>query len=231
MVYRQISQDIKERALWLLEHDHIPEDVAYLLGVSQRSIQRWERNVDIYGSVIPPHNPLQGRPPLLDTEAKEDIIALSIESPELFLDEIQDWLAVAHSVAISRSQLHQIIRDCSITYKLLRRAASERDEEARSRWRLDYQEQYSASQLLFVDESSKDDRTIYRHYGRSVAGERATIPANFVRGERYSLVAALGLEGYAAARVVPGSLDGDEFFDFIVNDVVCVSVESRSLPV
>ncbi|THU92536.1 hypothetical protein K435DRAFT_592130, partial [Dendrothele bispora CBS 962.96] len=36
---------------------------------------------------------------------------------------------------------------------------------------------------------------------------------------RYSLVAALGIEGYSAARVVPGSVDSDEFFDFIVTDL------------
>ncbi|THV04577.1 hypothetical protein K435DRAFT_573727, partial [Dendrothele bispora CBS 962.96] len=37
---------------------------------------------------------------------------------------------------------------------------------------------------------------------------------------RYSLVAALGIDGYAAARVVPGSVDGEEFFDFVVSEVI-----------
>ncbi|THU77295.1 hypothetical protein K435DRAFT_620341, partial [Dendrothele bispora CBS 962.96] len=36
---------------------------------------------------------------------------------------------------------------------------------------------------------------------------------------RWSMVAALGVEGYSAVRVVPGSVDGDEFFDFIVADL------------
>ena len=47
---------------------------------------------------------------------------------------------------------------------------------------------FTASQMVFVDETSKDERTVYRHYGRSVIGTRATIRANFVRGERYSMV-------------------------------------------
>jgi hypothetical protein len=75
--------------------------------------------------------------------------------------------------------------------------------------------------MVFVDKTSKDDRTIYRHYRCSVVGTHATISANFVRGERYSLVAALSLDGYEAVRAVPGSVDGEEFLDFIVNDVVC----------
>ncbi|KAJ3964498.1 hypothetical protein EV361DRAFT_759430, partial [Lentinula raphanica] len=59
----------------------------------------------------------------------------------------------------------------------------------------------------FVDETSKDDRTIYRHYGRAVSGQRATISANFVRGDRYSIVAAMSTEGYEAVQVVPGSVN------------------------
>ncbi len=52
MVYRRISQDLKERALWLLGHDYIPEDVAEILGVSERSLARWKANELNYGSVM-----------------------------------------------------------------------------------------------------------------------------------------------------------------------------------
>lgn len=34
MVFQCISQDVKECALWLLEHNYIPENVAGILGVS-----------------------------------------------------------------------------------------------------------------------------------------------------------------------------------------------------
>ena len=34
------------------------------------------------------------------------------------------------------------------------------------------------------------------------------------------MVAALSLDGYESVHVVPGSVDGEEFLDFIVNDVV-----------
>ncbi|KAK0224842.1 hypothetical protein EDD85DRAFT_981010 [Armillaria nabsnona] len=149
MVYRHISKDIKEHTLWLLEHDFIPSEVAHLLGVSQHSMQRWQNNVALHGS---------------------DLVSLCSESPELFLSEIQEWIAVAHDHAISKSQLHQILKDCGVTYKLMHHAASERDEERRMAWKEAYMLQYAASQCLWIDKSSKDDRTIYRHYGRAVAG-------------------------------------------------------------
>ncbi len=53
-----------------------------------------------------------------------------------------------------------------------------------------------------------------------MAGERAEMDAPFVRGEQYSLVAAMNTKGYVATRVVPGSLDSYEFFNFIMEEVV-----------
>jgi hypothetical protein len=63
---------------------------------------------------------------------------------------------------------------------------------------------------------------IYYHYGYAPAGHRATIHANFVRGECYSMVAALSIDRYKAMVVVLESVDGESFYNFIVDDVVSV---------
>lgn len=34
------------------------------------------------------------------------------------------------------------------------------------------------------------------------------------------MVAAMSIDGYIACHVVPGSVNGDEFFNFVVNEVV-----------
>jgi transposase len=220
MVYKHISKDLKERALWLLEYNYIPADVSDIFGVSERSLQRWKANQAQYGSVVPPALAVRGRPRILNADMTHDLFTLLEEGPELFLDEIQEWLALAYDTGISRTALHENIRDAGLTYKLLRKAAAERDEDAREEWMAEMGLHFVARQLVMVDETSKDDRTIYRHYGRAPASHRATIQANFVRGERYSMVAAMSLDGYEALSVVPGSVDGEAFFDFIVNDVV-----------
>jgi hypothetical protein len=163
---------------------------------------------------------MQCPPRILNGDMTHDLYTLLEEAPEMYLSEIQDWIALTYEVHISRAALHQNIRNTGITFKLLRRAAAERDEDFRQEWKQDINEHFTASQMIFIDETSKDDQTIYQHYGRTIAGNRATISANFVRGERYSMVAALSLDGYEAVRVVPGSVDGEEFLDFIVNDVV-----------
>lgn len=220
MPFRHISQDIKERALWLRANDYITDDICEILGISERSIQRWQNNLDNHGSVIPPANPLHGRPRTLNADQRHDVFTMLDDSPELFLDEIQDWIAVSHDALLSKTALHCLIRDAGVTHKMLRKAASERDEEARDVFKTFIREHLTADMVVTADETSKDDRTIFRRFGRAPRGERANSSTDFVRGERYSIVAAISVDGYVATRVVPGSVDGDEFFDFIVQEVV-----------
>ncbi len=53
-----------------------------------------------------------------------------------------------------------------------------------------------------------------------MAEKWAEMDALFVHGEQYSLVAAINTKSYVGTRVVPGSLDSHEFFDFIMEEVV-----------
>lgn len=147
------------------------------------------------------------------------IIHLIDDAPDLYLDEIQDWIAIHQEMHIGRSALDNLIRDAGISLKLARKCASERDEVAREEFRTHVRENFVAEMIVTADESSKDDRTIFRRYARAPKGQRATIDADFVRGDRYSIVAAISVDGYVGTRIVSGSLDSAEFFDFIVEDV------------
>jgi hypothetical protein len=102
----------------------------------------------------------------------------------------------------------------------MRRAAAERDHELRANWILNT---YTAEQMVILNESSKDNRTLIRKYGRASSGDDPVLTVSLDRGTRYSVLPALTLDGYIAARAVEGSIDGEEFFDFIVDDLVCRS--------
>jgi len=109
-----------------------------------------------------------------------DLYTLLEEAPEMYLSEIQDWIALLHKVHISKTALHENIRDAGITFKLLRKAVAEHNEDYWLEWKEDVNTHFIASQMVFIDETSKDNWTIYHHYGRSVVGRRAMIAANFV---------------------------------------------------
>jgi len=93
MVYRKISADMKQRALQLLDEGLEQSEVADVLGVSSKSIDRWYDNYETQGRVDPP-SVLRGRRRLLNQEAVSDLRELLEESPELYLDEISEWLAL-----------------------------------------------------------------------------------------------------------------------------------------
>jgi len=96
MVFRHISKDLKERALWLIAHEYAPDDICKFFDISQRSIARWRHNDHVHGSVIPPPNPMQSRPCLLNADMMHDLYMLLEEAPEMYLSEIQDWMALTH---------------------------------------------------------------------------------------------------------------------------------------
>jgi len=219
MVYRNISPGIKQRALQLLSDGWDMEDIVDALGVSPKSVDRWLDKYETHGRVDPP-SVLRGRRRALNPAILEELQQLIRECPSLFLDEISEWLAIYHDQPIHTSQLHRTLHDIGLTYKRLRKVAAERDEEARNAWLHEVMATYSAVELVFLDESSKDDRTLIRHYGRAASGETPVEVVSFDRGERYSILPALTLDGYIAIRVVPDSVDGAELYDFVLNDVL-----------
>jgi transposase len=219
MVYRRISPDMKQRSLQLIDEGWEMEDIANVLGVASKSIKRWTDNYDMHGRVDPP-SVLRGRPRILNSEAISDLHELIRETPTLFLDEIGEWLALYHDQPISTTALHDNLRELGLTHKILRKAAAERDDQARAEWLIHITSNYTARQMVVLDESSKDGRTILRKYGRALSGQDPFLELSFDRGIRYSILPALTLDGYIAVRVVEGSIDGAEFYDFVVNDVV-----------
>jgi len=219
MVYRPISADMKRRALQLLDEGWEMQQIADLLGISSKSIHRWQDNYETHGLVNPPSY-LRGRRRILSSDVVDDLHDLMLESPELYLDEIGIWLALYHDVQISTTALHDNLRELGLTHKLMRRAAAERDHELRANWMYDFLATYTAEQMVVLDESSKDNRTLIRRYGRALCGDDPVLTVSLDRGVRYSILPALTLDGYLAVRAVEGSIDGEEFFDFVVNDLV-----------
>ena len=150
----------------------------------------------------------------------DDIQQLLQEDPSLLLDKIVEWLALYHNQPISTTALHNNPRDLSLTRKHLKRAAAERDDAYRTKWIINMTMNYMADQLVFLDESSKDDRVVLWQYGCALSGQDAIQHISLNRGVRYSILPALSLDGYMAVRIVKGSIDGAEFYDFVVNEVV-----------
>ena len=115
---------------------------------------------------------VRGRPRLLNAQTIDDLHHLIQESPYLFLDEIGEWLALYHDQPISTMALHDNLRGIGLTWKVMRKVTTECDPVARAEWLAYVTSKYSAEQMVILDESSKDGRTIARRFGHAPGGER-----------------------------------------------------------
>ncbi|KAJ7190311.1 hypothetical protein GGX14DRAFT_326719, partial [Mycena pura] len=59
--------------------------------------------------------------------------------------------------------------------------------------------------LMFVDEAAKNDRTTGRPKGRSLVGKRCFQRRPFVRGQRFSILPVLTLDGIVTHDIIKGT--------------------------
>jgi hypothetical protein len=142
-------------------------------------------------------------------------------NPSLLLEEIRQWVQVTKNIPISRSAICRYIKDAGFTYKKLKMHAAERNEEEAEAWMMETNSEFVAEQLVSVDETSKDGRTMWRRYGYAPIGQEAVQHAPFPWGECWSLCPAMTVNGYIATLAVPGSVQTRDFTLFIIEHVVC----------
>ena len=224
MVNRRISPDMKYCALDLWHRGWTVDDICDTLSVSRASLYRWDAIFEEHGHVIRPPSPLVGRTRIITCAVLTAIHTLYEQEPDLYLDELCTFLAVQHNIIVSKATLTRSLTAAGLTRKILHKIAIERDEELRNDWKdlLRDRTKFTGdrSEFVAVDETSKNEKSYARLRGWSLSGQPAVLSDVFVRGDRYSLVAAITTEGYMATQVVPGSLDSFEFYNFIAEDVV-----------
>ena len=181
MVFRKISAYMKERALHLLTEGWELPEIADVLGVSLKSIDRWADNYDQNGMVICPSYH-QGQHCLLNAEAISDLKELIDKSPELYPDEIGEWLALYHDIPMSTTALHNNLRDLGLTQKSMCWRATECDHALHTAWLHDILSTYTAEQMVVVNETSKDGKTLIRKYGHAMRGHDPVYNVSLNRG-------------------------------------------------
>jgi hypothetical protein len=71
--------------------------------------------------------------------------------------------------------------------------------------------EYQAEQLIFLDESAKDERTLSRHYGYSYKNQIVFEKVVFLRGTRYTILPALTLDGFIACDIIKAVVLKNDF--------------------
>lgn len=70
----------------------------------------------------------------------------------MYLDKIQEWIALEHDCFISHTSMHKVLHDAGLTCKHLQWATAEQDKEARTPYWDYMQMTFWKEQLVFVDQ-------------------------------------------------------------------------------
>ena len=171
------------------------------------------------GDVVRHSTTLRGCKRLLDREDVDYLLSLVCDNPGYFLDELLHLLETNQFISVHYITIHRELECAGISHKKLKCIGLEKDEERRAAF-VERMAQYRLERLGFLDETSKDERTLSWRYGRSKKGRRATQKQVFVRGIWVSTEALLSLDGMVAGTVVQGLMTKMMFYDYLALNVV-----------
>jgi transposase len=212
----------------LYERDLLPlDDILDCVGFSESTFWRVLKLWRETGLVKKETFGIRGRPRLLHHDDVQYLIRLVHHRPSWFLDELLDLLEDNRFISVHFTTIHRELVRAGMSRKKLRRIAKERNENVHANF-IRRMAQYEPDQLGFLDETSKDERTVMRRNGWAKRGRRAEMQGIFVRGRRLSAEGLLTTDGMLATLIVEGSMTRQKYLEFLeltvvrVNALICI---------
>jgi len=139
--------------------------------------------------------------------------------PWFYQDEIADFLYETYDIEVSQNTISRALARIKLKRKKLQVEAAQRNDELRTAWRASL-EQFTADQLVCVDESGSGERIGDRQYGWAPIGGQARVSRWFARRDRVSVLGAYTTEAYIAAITFSGTCNTELFEQFIIDHLL-----------
>lgn len=226
MPRRHVSRDLKERIPHLRHVEGFTvKEIERLLGVRKTMVYECLGYYKKYGvayNLLAFSQHARGRPRSLSSVDLRLLKALLSQDPTMYLDEMQDELLIRRGVSISVPTLLRSLRRLHFSRKTVSVRALERNDLNRSVYMNRFAELVTdPAMVMFIDEAARNKRNPTRRMGWSLKGQRCVQRRCFVRGQRFSILPVLTLDGIIAHDVIPGSVTSEKFVDFLRKHVVC----------
>ena len=170
--------------------------------------------IETFGTAIPPHPSVQGRPRKIHTQAEEGILDFLYDSPTAYLDEIQDLLLTGYQIISSVPTVSRCVKKLRLTYKKISRTKPAQDDALCARYFLRIVG-VLANRIVVIDESAPDQGTLDRRLRWSLKGTPCSVRQSGKRSGRWSILPAIGINGYLDYDIFQGSINTDRFTFFI----------------
>ena len=123
-------------------------------------------------------------PNKIHVAAEEAMVDLLKANPQMYLDEVQDWLVNEWDIDVSVPTVQRCVKRLNCTRKRTERINPDQDPQLRALWLYKIASQYSANQLVVVDESAATERTRDRRWAWSPRGVVCRVTQDSPRSSR-----------------------------------------------
>jgi len=205
------SQDLRERVVRAVDQGYKRTDIIKLFGVSRATIKRYLKQRSETGNLC--RKPIPGRPLKKSAPLQAGLVAQLEAHSDATLEMHCDLWEQTSGVRVSTSTMSRAIRRVGWTRKKKTLGATERDEEARAKWR-EQCTRLDATKLVVIDECGTHI-SLTPLFGRAPRGKRAygKVPRN--RGRNLTLIAALTWGGIGESMLIEGSATTGAFEQYI----------------
>lgn len=217
------SSNLRWRVVTLRYSYSVPcEQVSRLFGVSGRTVRRWYFKFKSEGHIQPCH---RAKFPSHSQELRTYAADYVRRHPCFYVEELQPALrerfSAAHGPLSADSVLRLFKFELNLTRKVLERRAREEVTQEIENLAAKMRCWYSLpSQLVFVDETSKNGLDSMRHYAWSPKGKHAVVRVPFACGKRVSIFASCDVNESLTWRTTRGTFTRRTFHHAFVYSVL-----------
>jgi len=186
------------------------------MGVKKSVVYQSLQYFSTYGVAHNPHANRSGRPRKLTPIDLKFIATLVARRHSIYLGEIKQELYEKRGCQVSVPTLLRTLRHLNISRKSISSQAAERNEIIRAAYlNMIADTVLNPDMLMFVDEAARNRKTSGRAKGWALVGQRCVQRRLFVRGQRFSILPILTLDGIITHDIIPGSVTSDRFLQFL----------------
>ncbi|KAK9489364.1 hypothetical protein V1508DRAFT_428250 [Lipomyces doorenjongii] len=209
--------------LFMAESGSSVDQIAKELGCCTKTVKRIKHNFKLWQSHQSPPEGRLGRPSKINDAMLVDLLEHLLRHPLADLEDMRSFIYDQFGVIVSASNISRTLKKNSWTKKKIRKNAAERSQALRDDWLLQLSD-WTAEQLMFVDESAANEKTGDRKDGWAPVGVTPDESVPAFRSERYSVLLCYTVDGYIACNILRGSFKSDNYA------MIIQVVRERSIP-
>ena len=213
------SEDLRWRMVWQrYALGYTFKTIGTNLDVDPSTVQRTVNLFEVTGSVQKRQYSQVSIQKKITPSVEVIIYTLVVQQPGILLRELQSELR-DYGVEVGLSTICQFLHRSGFSRQKMVLIAKQRDEHLRAVFAMDVS-LYSPEMFVFLDETGADRRNTIRKYGYSIRGKPARCHKLLARGKRISAIALISVKGLLDCKVIHGTVDGDEFYDFVHSHLI-----------